>query len=401
MWTTLIALYKEADSVASLLDALDRLEWPKGKLDIIFACEHDDLATLHALSDQRKSHQFRIVRVPSGGPRTKPNALQTALPFARGRYLTVYDAEDRPTPKQLRAAFHAFLTGPNNLAVVQSPLVTWNHTESWIAGQFALDYAVWFRVMLPAFAFLCGILPLGGTSNHFRTQILRKVGGWDPYNVTEDADLGVRLGRNGYRASLISPPTYEEAPPKTTAWICQRGRWIQGHIQTLSVHLRQPIALFREVGLRGFVAILLGLATGPMAAALALPMTLGLIVGLGNHQFLSLWPFWVIGMCGTIISSTVACRRDGRWSLLLAILSVPFYRCLQSVAACRAIWRVVFTPTIWDKTDHGLAARRPKHQGSAVIWTGQQLSPALVSASPVLPLVHGALPAPPHLEKYG
>jgi glycosyltransferase XagB len=208
-WTLLIALYKEADSVDGLLKALAQLEWNEAKLDLIFACERDDHETLSALNALRRIYRFRIVRVPNGGPKTKPNALQTALPFARGRYLTVYDAEDRPDPSQLRAAFQAFSSGPANLAVVQAPLVTWNHRESWIAGQFALDYAIWFRVMLPFLARLSGVLPLGGTSNHFRTDILRRVGGWDPYNVTEDADLGVRLGRLGYQASVIAPPTLE------------------------------------------------------------------------------------------------------------------------------------------------------------------------------------------------
>jgi glycosyltransferase XagB len=373
IWTLLIALYKEADSVASLLEALAKLEWPKDQLDIIFACERDDAETLAALTQLRKIYQFRIVRVPKGGPRTKPNALETALPFARGRFVSVYDAEDRPSPSQLRAAFQAFVTGPSNLAVVQAPLVTWNHEESWIARQFALDYALWFRLMLPVFSRLSGLLPLGGTSNHFRTSILRQVGGWDPYNVTEDADLGVRLARNGYLAGLIEPPTFEEAPPKCSAWVRQRGRWIQGHIQTCSVHLRTPFGLAKRIGLKGCLAFILGLGIGPMAAVVSLPIFLGSVVGLASNTSPIVWHFLALSWLANALASLVACHRDGRWQLIKAIPTLPLYYCLQSLSACRAIWRVVFTPTIWDKTDHGRAARVSCAKGRYK-WIGRQHS---------------------------
>jgi glycosyltransferase XagB len=371
IWTILIALYKEADSVGPLLLALSKLEWAQSRLDIIFACEADDDETLQALSNQRKHHNFRIVRVPSGGPRTKPHALQTALPFAQGRFLTVYDAEDRPSPQQLRAAFQAFIGGKPNLAVVQAPLVVWNLDEGWIARQFALDYAIWFRVMLPAFAGLSGLIPLGGTSNHFKTEVLRAVGGWDPYNVTEDADLGVRLARYGFVSGLISPPTYEEAPPKIGAWVKQRGRWIQGHIQTFSLHLRTPFILSRELGWRGLIAFFIGLGIGPMSALISLPLGLGIGVSFGLGINSGNWMFLALGLIAQFMTAVLACYRDGRWRLLTSLFTLPLYHGLQSVAACRAMWRVVFTPAIWDKTDHGSAARTAKTKGQ-VRWTGQQ-----------------------------
>jgi glycosyltransferase XagB len=357
VWTILIALYDEADSVASLLAALAKLDWNKRQLDIIFACERDDTKTLQALMAQQGTHDFRIVRVPKGGPRTKPNALQTALPFARGRYLTVYDAEDRPDPSQLRAAFEAFNNGPDKLAVLQAPLVAWNHNESWIARQFALDYAVWFRVMLPALAHVSGILPLGGTSNHFRTSMLREVGGWDPFNVTEDADLGFRFGRQGYQAALISPPTLEEAPPRINAWVKQRGRWIQGHIQTFSVHLREPFSLSCALGWRGMMAFIVGLGVGPMSAVFVLPILACSLLSLTAPIDAKFWLPVLLGLVGHGIASIVGAYRDGRWSLLFSCFTLPLYHCLQSLSACRALWRVVFTPSFWDKTDHGSIAR--------------------------------------------
>jgi glycosyltransferase XagB len=361
VWSILIALYDEADSVPSLLTALSKLDWSHDQLDIIFACERDDAATLQALSKLQNTYAFRIVRVPAGGPRTKPNALQTALPFARGRFVTIYDAEDRPDPAQLRAAFQAFINGPANLAVVQAPLVAWNHTESWIARQFALDYAVWFRVLLPALARISHVLPLGGTSNHFRIDALRQSGGWDPYNVTEDADLGIRLGRLGYRSALISPPTHEEAPPRIGAWIKQRGRWIQGHIQSFSVHTRQPVSLAKALTWRGLFGFVVGIGIGPLSAAMVLPMVVSIIVPtvLAHQHPLTLEALvWMgVGLSGHMLTCAFGAYRDGRLSLLRACLTLPLYHCLQTLAASRAFWRVVFTPSVWDKTDHGGAAR--------------------------------------------
>jgi glycosyltransferase XagB len=372
IWTILIALYDEADSVPSLLASLAQLKWARHRLDIIFACEADDAETLDVLVAEQARYDFRIVRVPIGGPRTKPNALQTALPFARGRFLTVYDAEDRPHCGQLRAAFQAFLSGPPELAVVQAPLVTWNHNESWIARQFALDYAIWFRVILPALTRLSGLLPLGGTSNHFRTQILRQVGGWDPYNVTEDADLGVRLFRQGFSAGLIAPPTFEEAPPRMSAWVKQRGRWIQGHMQTFSLHLRAPCRLGRDIGWRGLVAFFIGLGIGPMSAMIFVPSLIGLVGSLAQGENPYIWFAFAIGLLGQLVAATLACHRDGRWQLMSCVLTLPLYCGLQTLAACRAMWRVVFTPSFWEKTDHGCAARCAKDKGNWT-WIGRQL----------------------------
>jgi cellulose synthase/poly-beta-1,6-N-acetylglucosamine synthase-like glycosyltransferase len=386
VWSILVALYREADCVAGLLEALARLQWPPQCLDLIFVCEADDAPTIAALEALRQTqsarHRFRLVLVPAGGPRTKPHALQTALPFVEGRFVSVYDAEDRPDPSQIRAAFAAFVSGADNLAVVQAPLVACNDTESWIAAQFARDYAVWFRVVLPAFARLSGLLPLGGTSNHFRTQVLRDIGGWDPYNVTEDADLGVRLARHGYGCGLIAPPTWEEAPPRVAAWVKQRGRWIQGHIQTVSVHARTPLRLCQQLGARGTLAFVVGLATGPMSAALTLPCTLALMCQLWRADAGDLpagWVIlpWAIGATGHILATLIACHRDGRHRLLTTLPTLPLYHLLQALAALRAFWRIIFTPSVWDKTDHGAAARRGK--GGSKSQTAKQQGETLWS----------------------
>ncbi|PZR44042.1 MAG: hypothetical protein DI537_61670, partial [Stutzerimonas stutzeri] len=212
-------------------------------------CEADDQETLDALALTRLGRQYEIVEVPPGRPRTKPKALTYALGAARGEYLVIYDAEDRVDPLQLEEAWRTFEAGPSDIACLQAPLVVTNARESWLSALFALEYAGLFRVLLPHLAAARLPVPLGGTSNHFRTRVLQQVGGWDPYNVTEDADLGLRLYRLGYRFGTLTRPTYEEAPIGRDAWLGQRTRWFKGWLQTWLVLMRHPSRLVSEMGL--------------------------------------------------------------------------------------------------------------------------------------------------------
>ncbi len=336
------------------------------------------MAALHL---RRHAYPFRIIAIPTGGPRTKPKALQTALPFCRGRYLTVYDAEDIPSPGQLREAWQAFRQGPATLAVVQAPLVIWNEQESWISRQFALDYAIWFRLILPALARISRFLPLGGTSNHFDITYLRGAGGWDPYNVTEDADLGARLARLGLTAALIQSPTYEEGAPTFTGWVRQRGRWIQGHIQTVSVHARTPWRLAQQLGGRGLMAFFLGMTAGPLNAVILFVSVLLALgqVSAGTSGYVFSWAL-LMGLSQAIMG-IMAVMRNGRNTLWIACLAFPLYQACQVPALFRAIWRIYLSPSIWDKTKHGAEARShrsfPANGQHAMsepqTWIGQQL----------------------------
>ena len=208
IYTVVAALYRETAAVEGLMRALDRLDYPKEKLQAILAVEPDDEATLDALK-QCKPGAFEIVFSPKGEPRTKPKALNAALPFVRGRFLAVYDAEDRPDTDQLRLAYESFAANDPRLACIQARLTIDNTSDSWLTRMFTAEYAGLFDVLLPGLARWRTPLPLGGSSNHFRTDVLREVGAWDPFNVTEDADLGMRLARFGYRTAVIASTTYE------------------------------------------------------------------------------------------------------------------------------------------------------------------------------------------------
>ncbi len=228
VYSVLVALHREAEIVPELVAALERIEWPKSKLEIKLVCEADDLQTLDALRSLALPRNMAVVEVPVFGPRTKPKALAYALPLASGEFVVLYDAEDHPHPQQLLGAWRKFQESPPEVACVQAPLEVSNGDAGFVARMFAFEYAALFRGMLPWLASRRMLVPLGGTSNHFRRAVLEEVGSWDPYNVTEDADLGMRLARFGYRTETIAFPTYESGPDAFATWLPQRTRWFKG-----------------------------------------------------------------------------------------------------------------------------------------------------------------------------
>ena len=247
-FSVLLPLYRESRIVPALITAMARLDYPFDRLEILFITEADDHMTHRALFSAGLPPNMRIVTVPSGQPPSKPRALNYALQVARSTLVAVFDAEDIPDADQLRRAANAFIEGGPRLACVQARLAIYNDHESFLTRQFAIEYSAPFSGLLPALGFLRLPVTLGGTSNHFRRDLLLKIGGWDPFNVTEDADLGIRLARFGYEVSVIDSVTMEEAPASWRNWRGQRTRWIKGWIQTYLVHMRRPLRLWRDLG---------------------------------------------------------------------------------------------------------------------------------------------------------
>lgn len=359
-YTILCPLYREANVVANLAAALDRRDYPKHALDIKLLVEGDDVETLAAALAMSGAAHIEVVIIPACAPRTKPKALNVGLASARGDYVVVYDAEDHPHPQQLRAALAAFEDGDDGLACVQAPLSIDNPSASWIARQFAAEYAIQFREVLPLLARFRLPLPLGGTSNHFRTDVLRQVGGWDPYNVTEDADLGYRLARNGYFSDVIGPPTLEEAPATFSAWLNQRTRWIKGHMQTWLVLMRDPIRTAREMGFAAFASMQIIFATGLVAAFAHGPLAFILLTAmLSPYDLLSTADFAlaIFGYCVAIFAALTACALSGSLGHARAAFTMPLYWPLASIAAYRALFELIVRPHYWAKTMHGVSKR--------------------------------------------
>jgi len=312
--------------------------------------------------------QFEVIVVPSGEPQTKPRALNYGLRFARGELLTIFDAEDIPDPRQLRLAAGKFAGLPPDVACLQAQLAFYNANENWLTRQFTIEYATLFGLLLPALANHRLPLPLGGTSNHFRIHVLREVGAWDPFNVTEDADLGFRLARAGYETATFESRTYEEASVKLKNWLKQRARWLKGFLATWLVHMRQPSRLMNELGPAGFWAAQ-ALTIGVFVSALLHPFCLAatllllilepvpppgaslVVIGLAGLNLL----VFVLGYSVSIAAGRRALRGRSITAWIFPLATMPAYWVLLSAAAWMALWQFVFAPFHWNKTEHGLS----------------------------------------------
>ena len=364
-YTIIVALYHEQNVVADLVAALQNISYPKSRLSVIFVVEADDWATKDALAALNLPQRFSIVTAPFGTPRTKPRALNVALRQVGSDFVTIYDAEDRPSPQQLRAAVAKFAASDAKLACLQASLVVDNAGETWLTKLFALEYAALFDVINPLLAASGLVVPLGGTSNHFRVAALKACHGWDAWNVTEDADLGIRLARLGYGVATLRSDTSEEAPLNFGAWLHQRRRWQKGWMQTAMVHLRSPQAFMRDLGFaRGAIAatwlgtMVLGPLFGPFLALAGLahmasdefftPRTL-LLAALNS------WIFFIAitGALAVTIPMLLALWRRKLWGCVTAIPLLPVYFALITLAAWLAVFDLVTSPHHWRKTAHG------------------------------------------------
>jgi cellulose synthase/poly-beta-1,6-N-acetylglucosamine synthase-like glycosyltransferase len=360
-YTVLVPLYREPLVVESLLTALAALDYPAERLEVLLLLEADDTAT-HAAALAQSAlmtrASARVVVVPAGLPRTKPRACNHGLELARGELVVVYDAEDRPEPDQLKKAVVAFRQlGPGTVCL-QAKLNYDNWRHNILSRLFTLEYTAWFDLYLPGLHALGLPIPLGGTSNHFRTAALRALGGWDAHNVTEDCELGIRLARERHATWILDSTTWEEACSAPGPWLRQRSRWVKGYLQTFFVHTRDLRGLVRDLGLWRTVGMILtvgGLAGSLVLAVPALGLFgLALVCGLPWHADPLLWILLGFAAAFTL-AHIYAVQQRGRWQLMAYGLLLPLYWLLMGVAALRGFLHFFSRPFYWDKTPHGLS----------------------------------------------
>ncbi len=365
----MVPLYREPAVVPRLLNRLARLTWPRDLLDILLVVEENDHATRDALARHALPGWVRVIPVPDAQLRTKPRALNYAMLFARGTVVGVYDAEDAPDPDQIHRVVACFHRGPATLACVQGVLDFYNPRTNWLARCFTIEYASWFRVILPGMQRLGLAVPLGGTTLFFRRDILEQLGGWDAHNVTEDADLGIRLARHGYYTQLLDTVTQEEANCHVLPWIKQRSRWLKGYAVTWLVNMRAPRAMWRQLGPWRFAGVQV-LFLGTLVQFLLAPLLWSfwlMLLGTG-HPLQTMLPdgvlptfaaLFLLAEATTVTVGALALRarhHAGLWQWLPAL---HLYFPLAVVAVYKALWELVRTPFYWDKTAHG-------HYGAAL-----------------------------------
>lgn len=366
VYTVLIPMYREAESLPDMLAAMQAMDYPAAKLDIKLVLEADDQVTLAEAMRLKPGYRFDIVRVPPCQPRTKPKACNYALRFARGEYVTIYDADDRPDPLQLKKAVWMFRNLPDEVVCLQARLNYYNAEDNLLTRFFSLEYHALFDMQLPGLERLGIPIPLGGTSNHLHLLRLRELGEWDPFNVTEDADLGVRITTQALRTAMLDSDTMEEAPVTVGAWLKQRSRWIKGYMQTWLVHMRKPLALYHRLGMKSFLGfqLFVGLSTFTFLSA---PVVWG--VSLAWWQAAGELPSWL----GMLTAGNLALHLGSSWWFTLwairgknpsramrrAALLYPLYLVLHSLASYKALWQLAVNPHYWEKTMHGLVRRVP------------------------------------------
>ncbi len=366
-YSILLPLYKEGLVVKNLLQSMRNLNYPKSKLDIILIVEQFDRQTIKFLNKENYDGLFKIICVPKSQPQTKPKACSYALKFAEGEYITIYDAEDRPETDQLLKAVDMFRKEGKKVACLQSKLHCFNFKESLIAFLFSVEYLIWFGVFLRGLENLNIPIPLGGNSNHFRTDVLKYMGGWDPYNVTEDADLGYRLAKKGYSTKMLNSITWEEAPINLKGWIKQRSRWIKGHMQTYIVHLRDSNKLKDDFGLFGVLGFHCFLALPVIAYFLQILVLSSIFLETQDTWVLFLKDFSIFNMILWVALSVflgffAVIKNKWKNVRFLYVVFYPFYYCLHFISAIIALYQLIFKTHYWEKTAHEFDNREQQNK---------------------------------------
>ncbi|MEN9918078.1 MAG: hypothetical protein RL662_514 [Bacteroidota bacterium] len=368
-YTILLPVYKESEVLRKLVGNLLNLDYPKHLLDIKLLLEEDDDLTLDTVRNLDFPAVFDTIIVPFQMPKTKPKACNYGLFFSRGKYITIYDAEDVPDSDQLKKAVVLFNKLPNEYMCIQCALNYFNRNENTLTRMFTLEYSYWFDYALQGLDALKIPIPLGGTSNHFKSDILNKLGAWDPFNVTEDADLGTRAYAEGYKVALLNSTTYEEANTNYKNWIRQRSRWIKGYMQTYLVYMRDPIKLYKELGFKGFFGFHFFIGGTSLTFLLYIVLLFIMILSyvVGQDKLAAFYPNNVMILCtfnfvvGNILIiyiNMMAVFKRSLYDLLVFSILNPLYWIMHSISAYKGLWQLINNPFYWEKTNHGLTKEK-------------------------------------------
>ncbi len=392
-YTVFCPLYKEWEVLPQFVTAMSKLDYPKDKLTVMLLLEEDDTQTIEYARAMNLPTYFEIVVVPHSMPKTKPKACNYGLTKTQSEYCVIYDAEDVPDPLQLKKAVVAFHKVPANTICIQAKLNFYNPHQNLLTRLFTAEYSLWFDLVLTGLQTINAPIPLGGTSNHFRTKDLHHLKGWDAFNVTEDCDLGLRLVKHGYQTAIIDSQTLEEANSDVKNWFYQRSRWIKGYIQTYFVHMRKAKTFIQRWNLFQLVTFQL-LVGGKVLSMFINPLMwfITLTYFIFRSQFgpfiESLYPSSVLYMAffsfvfGNFLYLyyyMIGCYKRGHDDLIKYVFFVPIYWLGMSVAAWYAVYKLITAPHHWFKTQHGLHLQNKKVVAQAEANIGQGFVDAAIA----------------------
>ena len=373
LYTILCPLYREGNVIEEFIESIDKLDWPKNKLEVLLLLEEDDKETIDVAKSLNLPLYVKILVVPDSQPKTKPKACNYGLALAKGEYSVIYDAEDKPEPLQLKKAYLGFQNSDDKTICLQSKLNYFNPHHNLLTRLFTAEYSLWFDVVLPGLQSIESSIPLGGTSNHFKTNDLRGLHAWDPFNVTEDCDLGVRIFKSGYKTAIIDSTTYEEANSNVKNWIRQRSRWIKGYLQTYLVHMRNPLSFVMSHGIHAFIfQLIIGMRMTFMVInpflwlATILYFAAYSIVGEAIESVYPPAVFYlaaaslVFGNFMYVYNYMIGAAKREHYSVIKYVFLIPLYWILSSVAASMAFYQLIVKPHYWEKTNHGLVGGKSK-----------------------------------------
>ena len=368
VYTIFCPLYKEWQVIPQFTKAISQIDWPKDRLDVQLLLEEDDTQTIEEVKTMNLPSYFTVLITPDGHPKTKPKACNYGLSYAKGEYSVIYDAEDKPAPDQLKKAYAAFQKIENkDIMCMQAKLNFYNAHQNLLTRLFTMEYSLWFDLILPGLQSINAPIPLGGTSNHFKVKHLKYLRGWDPFNVTEDCDLGIRISKLGYRTAIIDSTTMEEATSSVGNWIRQRSRWIKGYMQTYLVHMRRPSEFVSDIKNPNIIFFqltvggkIVSLFVNPLLWTLTVLYfifrdTLGPVI-----ESFYLTPVYYMAVFSLVFGNfffiyyyMIGSAKREQWDMIKYAIFVPFYWLLISVAAWKGLIQLIFKPHYWEKTTHG------------------------------------------------
>ncbi len=364
VYTIFCPLYHEADLIPQFINAMASLDYPKDKLQVLLLLEENDSETIKRLGIFHLPDYFQTVIIPHSMPKTKPKALNYGLQHTKGEYAVIFDAEDIPEKNQLKKVYLAFNKVGSDVQCIQAKLSFYNPHQNILTRLFASEYSLWFDLVLTGLQSIDAPIPLGGTSNHFRTRDIVSLQGWDPFNVTEDADLGMRIAKRGLKTSIINSTTFEEANSNLGNWFHQRSRWVKGYIQTYLVHTRSRGGFNKRNGFAFQLVIggkVLSMIINPIMWALTISyFVFRPVLGLFIESLFPTTIFYialitlVVGNFLYVYYYMIGAAKRGQFELIIFSFIIPVYWLFMSIAAFKAFFELASKPHKWNKTMHGL-----------------------------------------------